>query len=703
MATDGTFTFLPKAGFTGDDTFQYTINDGHGHPVNGTVTVHVTNMVWYVNSANGGAADGRSSSPFTSTASVNAASATGDIVFVYQGTYTGGLTLKDSQQVRGQPAGLTVASHNLVAAGGSRPAIGNTAGNGIALGAGNTIDQVNLGDASGLALSGGAAGTLTISNMTVNNTAGGGASITGGALAVTLDSLTSTGGTNGINLVNDTGNFTVSNAAGSAISGATTAGVSLNQSTVSVTFPGTVTSTSTARSVSVTNKTGGTETFSGSVTDTGTGVAITGNNASTSVTFSGGLSLTTGANTALTATGAGTVTATSGTNSINAATGQALNLSGTTVNATFTGVTSGGGTNNVSLTNVPGTLSLGSGTLSGASGTAFSVNGSNPTVTYQGNITQNNAGLVVDIQNTTGNSVTFSTGTITGGASSLGVNINAANSNVSFANLTLGTSGSRMNHQAVTIAGGNSTSTYTLGTIGVFTTGAQGINATNADGTINITNGTVDASSGRAINISGPAGLTTLGVTLTKVASTSSTTTGLTLVNTGGTFVVNGGGASDPANTTRGPHDSEERRRDAHARLRWHDLRRDECGRRPDHCRRRHATQHDDSEQRQRRQYRRQRYQPGRRQPASPSITCSSRATPATTASTVRRPRPSRWCTRRCRRTRRQRVSRRTTSGMCASTISPAHQRSRPRSSSTPARTSLASSRARSTAPRRGR
>ena len=39
-----------------------------------------------------------------------------------------------------------------------------------------------------------------------------------------------------------------------------------------------------------------------------------------------------------------------------------------------------------------------------ASGTAFSVNGSNPIVTYQGSITQNNAARVVDIQNTTGGS-----------------------------------------------------------------------------------------------------------------------------------------------------------------------------------------------------------------------------------------------------------------------------------------------------------
>jgi len=38
---DGTVTYTPAAGFTGTDTFQYTISDGHGHTDSATVTIFV--------------------------------------------------------------------------------------------------------------------------------------------------------------------------------------------------------------------------------------------------------------------------------------------------------------------------------------------------------------------------------------------------------------------------------------------------------------------------------------------------------------------------------------------------------------------------------------------------------------------------------------------------------------------------------------
>jgi hypothetical protein len=38
---DGSITYTPAAGFTGTDTFQYTISDGHGHTDAATVTVFV--------------------------------------------------------------------------------------------------------------------------------------------------------------------------------------------------------------------------------------------------------------------------------------------------------------------------------------------------------------------------------------------------------------------------------------------------------------------------------------------------------------------------------------------------------------------------------------------------------------------------------------------------------------------------------------
>ncbi|MDQ2784522.1 MAG: hypothetical protein M3Y58_05915, partial [Chloroflexota bacterium] len=178
----------------------------------------------------------------------------------------------------------------------------------------------------------GAGNTLTTTGQAVN--------ISGVAINTTFSSVSASGGTNGINIVNATGTFT---AAGGAISGASGAGVSVDQNIVSVAYSGTVTSTSAARSVSVTNKTGGTVAFNGTVTDTGTGVSLTSNTGATT-TFNGNLALTTGTNAAFTATGGGTVTVTGTNNTLATTTGTALLVANTTIGATglkFTSITAG--------------------------------------------------------------------------------------------------------------------------------------------------------------------------------------------------------------------------------------------------------------------------------------------------------------------------------------------------------------------------
>ncbi|MEV4642653.1 Ig-like domain-containing protein [Actinoplanes sp. NPDC049548] len=45
LENDGTLTYTPDAGFSGDDTFSYTASDGHGGTDTGTVTVTVDNAV----------------------------------------------------------------------------------------------------------------------------------------------------------------------------------------------------------------------------------------------------------------------------------------------------------------------------------------------------------------------------------------------------------------------------------------------------------------------------------------------------------------------------------------------------------------------------------------------------------------------------------------------------------------------------------
>src|SRR5712692_1458864 len=81
---------------------------------------------------------------------------------------------------------------------------------------------------------------------------------------------------------------------------------------------------------------------------------------------------------------------------INNTTGQALVLNTGTVSTPanysgFTSTTSTGGTNNVSLTTIAGTVNLGSGALSGASGNAFNVNGGAAGINYSGTISNSTA------------------------------------------------------------------------------------------------------------------------------------------------------------------------------------------------------------------------------------------------------------------------------------------------------------------------
>ena len=50
MNPNGSFNFLPATGFTGVDSFNYTISDGLATDT-GTVLITINERVWYVNPA----------------------------------------------------------------------------------------------------------------------------------------------------------------------------------------------------------------------------------------------------------------------------------------------------------------------------------------------------------------------------------------------------------------------------------------------------------------------------------------------------------------------------------------------------------------------------------------------------------------------------------------------------------------------------
>jgi uncharacterized repeat protein (TIGR01451 family) len=532
LQANGSFTYEPPPGFTGSDTFTYQISDAGGKTDTATVTINITQMVWFINNNAGGSLNrGTFSHPFTTIASFNAVNSgaapnpqAGDFIALRRGTGTyseaDGINLRDNQKLIGEAVQFssvfTADAHSIAAyntfAGGTMtaPTITTTAGNGVDLGSGNTVRGLNVGNTPAFfGFNGGAVGALTIGTVDKTGTGGAISVTTSGTFGSTVNfgTLESTSSaSSNINLVSVTGTLAVTSG-GTGLSGsaAASAAIVINGGSVTMSYPGAVSKTNTTSLLSVLGGHTGTLTFTGTLNASG-GDGLQFNNADGTYNFNGTTTL------------------------------------------------SGGDAGVDILNGSGGTFSFASTTtITSPSGTAFNVNASSPSVTYSGSITQNTAGQrVINIDTTTSNTITFQTGTITGGASSTGININAANGNVTFSNgMTLGTSGARMTNQAVTIAGG--TGTYSLGAVSIFTNNASGIVATNADGTLNCTSASVvDSSGATAININGPAGLTSLGMTLTSVTSAGGTADGISIQNTNGSFTING----DGANTTQGGNSS---------------------------------------------------------------------------------------------------------------------------------------------------
>lgn len=203
---------------------------------------------------------------------------------------------------------------------------------------------------------------------------------------------------------------------------------------------------------------------------------------------------------------------------INNPVGGAMTLNtGALAGTGFTSVTSGGGVNAISLTNVTGSISFGTGSLAGASGATFLVSGGTVSTTYNGTITQNNAANAVSFNGKTGGTSTF------GGL------ITASTSTANAINLTTNT-GATINFN---------------GGLNLTTTTGTGFNATGG-GTVTVaaTAGaeTITSTGGTAVNIDdtivGAAGITFDSIT----ANGTSANMGINLSDTGsaGIFTVSG-------------------------------------------------------------------------------------------------------------------------------------------------------------------
>ncbi len=414
---DGSFEYDPPAGYSGIDSFTYTIEDADGLRSTGTVTFTISEVIWYVDDDAPAGGDGRLSAPFATLAAAQVASGAGDILFVFSGSYADGITLKNNQMLVGQGVSLASGAELVPPAGTTLPpsATAPVISQRISTGRDNTIRGLTI-NSDGNGLTGSNFGTLTIGNVTIS--ARHAISLTNGTLNAAFDGLTSSdSATNGIALTQVNGNMTVNSG---AITSATGSAIFIDGGSANLTYPGNI-ENSTGHSVQIINRTGGTVTLAGNITDSGSGILLLGNsggviafsgsskvldtgsntalslvnNSGSTIQFSnGGLQITTTSGIGLNATGGGALTITGAGNTIASSAARAVSIDG--VSLTGDGIT---------LESVTATNSSRGIVLKNAGSGGFTVTGLGDT-DGSGGLIQDISQRGIEVENT--NNVSFS-------------------------------------------------------------------------------------------------------------------------------------------------------------------------------------------------------------------------------------------------------------------------------------------------------
>ena len=550
IAADGMYDYTPAPGYTGSDSFQFQLCDSTDLSVcaTGTVNLTVSGEIWFVDASAPAGGNGQLASPFNCLTGTGCFSAVedgaashpkaGDSIFLYSGSYTGGLTLLSNQKLIGQGAtsslatiaGVTVPPNSdpLPSTGGASPTMASSAAstNGVNLASTNTLDGFDIANTTGFHIAGTSFGTLTVADVALSGT-GGALNLATGTLAATFSSITSTSSPGaGITLSSSVaGTLTSTN--GTTISGSTAQCVLVSGSTVNANFGNTSCSrgtdgislqgnssgirsfgtlsvsansgagffdnaggtTDVTGATTITNPTGtgveienastGAVTFAGVTVNksstAGTGVSLSGTDTGQTFSF-GTLSVTTSNGTALTASGGGTIATSGGT--ISATGGSAIVVNGvafSTGSTLASASASGGTTPGISLTGGSGDMTIAGGAIAGnSSSAAFLVSGGTVNFSYGGSITQANSQRAVDVEGATAN--TISLGGSVNGNSSTGVFLNNnTGATVSFSGaLSLSTG----TNTAFTATGGGTVSATGSGST-ITTTTATALNVAN--------------------------------------------------------------------------------------------------------------------------------------------------------------------------------------------------------------------------------
>ncbi|MDQ6530987.1 Ig-like domain-containing protein [Flavobacterium sp. LHD-85] len=227
LNADGSFTYNPNAGYSGSDSFTYTLATASGKTSTATVNITVSTPIIFVNSAAVTAGNGTLAAPHKTLNSITGSTAYP--IFIYTGTVTGLLTLNDNQKVIGQGATASLASilsltvptysNTLPSTGGTNPTIA-----GVNLKANNDIQAVALTGT----LSGSNVGALKVRNTTISTTNAQAVNITsGGALDCIFTSISASGVSKGISVNSSQGSFLVTGTGSTAGSGGTIQNISL--------------------------------------------------------------------------------------------------------------------------------------------------------------------------------------------------------------------------------------------------------------------------------------------------------------------------------------------------------------------------------------------------------------------------------------------------------------------------------------------
>lgn len=347
---DGSYTYVPPAGYTGADSFPYQVCDNGSDPqacASASVILTVTNMAWFVDNEASPGGDGSLAAPFASLAQFQAVNnnvgnnpGNGEPVFLAaSGTpYVGPVVLLSGQRLIGagssvplaQAAGLTLAPDSvpMPPTGLAPPQINTVGGNAVQVVQNNVVRGVRVGGSSGgWGLYGLNFGALTVTEVAV--VAGRGAiSLEGGSLSGTGFTEVGASGTPiAVRLVNVDGPIEL----GTGILAADETALLVQGGSGSVTYAGQVLGFGSPAALIVESRLG-LVTLSGLVQDfgPGPGIVYTGVNLGT-LRLTGGVSVTAATGTALNATGGGKIEVTGDQNTLNAVGAPALVVNGGTL------------------------------------------------------------------------------------------------------------------------------------------------------------------------------------------------------------------------------------------------------------------------------------------------------------------------------------------------------------------------------------